>query len=487
MITKKILQFCLTILAKRYLAKYKPKIVAVTGNTGKTSTKEMMAAVLGSEFKIRTSGGNLNNELGVPLAILGDYAAEYYKRGGTVGFWLKVLSKGSFDLLRFNLNYPGILVLEYGADRPGDIAKLAKNFKPEVAVVTAIGEIPVHVEYFSSPEELVEEKSKLVQVLESADFAVLNYDDQAVLEMREKTKAKVMTFGFSSGADVRVSDFDFKVGSSGEPEGVIFKIYTDQSAIHPPENSRGDSMGGLKHRPSETSPDSESRGSRVGSMADWLQIKISSSLGKSQAWSAAAATAVGLIFGMNLDKISNALSIYRGPAGRLKILKGIKNSWLIDDTYNASPASTHLALETLKNVGALRQAGSTLLTTGQGKTTRRLVVLGDMLELGQYSIQAHQEAGNFAGTFADFLITVGSRAKFIADAAGNQMPKENIYSFETSDIASRKVKELVREGDLILVKGSQGMRMEKIVEEIMAEPEKKRELLVRQSKKWLEK
>src|SRR3989344_5823521 len=108
-----------------------------------------------------------------------------------------------------------------------------------------------------------------------------------------------------------------------------------------------------------------------------------------------------------------------------------------------------------------------------------------MLELGQYSIQAHQEAGNFAGTVADLLITVGSRAKFMAEAAGNQMPKESILSFETSTEATLKVRELIKEGDLVLIKGSQGVRMEKIVEEIMDEPEKKRGLLVRQSKKWL--
>lgn len=436
---KTILQKILTVLAKAYLAKYKPKIVAVTGNTGKTSTKEMIAAVLfteggsasGGSYKIRMSGGNLNNELGMPLAILGDFAEEYYERGGTSGFWLKVILR-SWAGLFFEKSYPEILVLEYGADHPGDIAKLAENFKPDVAVVTAIGEIPVHVEYFSSPEELADEKSKLVKALEPVDFAVLNHDDLAVLEMKEKTKSKVKTFGFGEGAEVKISDFDFKVGVDGAPEGVVFKIHHGEG---------------------------------------FTPFHVLGSLGKSQAWSAAAATAVGLIFGLNLVKISDALSAYRGPAGRLKILKGIKNSFLIDDTYNSSPASAHLALETLKALPA----------------QRKIVILGDMLELGKYSIQTHREAGNFAGTFTDLLVTVGTRAKFIAEAAGNQIAKENILSFDTSLEAAPKIKELIKEGDLILVKGSQGMRMEKIVEEIMAEPEKKRELLVRQSKRWLEK
>ncbi|MBI2065048.1 MAG: hypothetical protein HYT62_03300, partial [Candidatus Yanofskybacteria bacterium] len=115
------------------------------------------------------------------------------------------------------------------------------------------------------------------------------------------------------------------------------------------------------------------------------------------------------------------------------------------------------------------------------------VVLGDMLELGKYTVQAHQEIGNLAGGSVDILVTVGLRAKFIADAAANQMDAKNIYSFVNSDLAKLKVQELVGDGDLILVKGSQGMRMEKVVEEIMADPLHKNELLVRQSKKWLNK
>ena len=190
---------------------------------------------------------------------------------------------------------------------------------------------------------------------------------------------------------------------------------------------------------------------------------------------------------MNLVQISEALSGYKGPKGRLKILKGIKNSVIIDDTYNASPASTHLAIETL---GKLSRPASSA-----GAPERRIAVLGDMLELGRYTIEAHEEAGNFLKSDFDILVTVGSRAKFIAESAANQlapsvvegMPQQRIYKFETSDEAKAKVKELIKEGDLILVKGSQGMRMEKIVEEIMAEPNKKKELLVRQSKKWLSK
>ena len=460
--TKYFLAKILTLLGRAYVKRYKPQIIAITGNVGKTSTKEMVAAVLMSPFrncislrrspfwdfwdrrstrcgsmsasgrKIRVSGGNLNNDIGVPLTILGDWTEQYYDQGGTVFFWLKVLLSSFAGLFVRDENYPEILVMEYGADRPGDIAKLSKNFKPNFAVVTAIGDIPVHIEYFSSPNEVVAEKSKLVEVLGAEDFAILNFDDQAVLDIKQKTRAKVLTFGFGEGAGIRASNFDFRKGANNEPLGVGFKLHY------------GDSF---------------------------VPVKIDGALGKSQVWAAGAAVAIGLSFGMNPIFISEALSNYRAPSGRLKILKGVKNSWIIDDTYNASPASTRLALETLKILPA----------------PRKIAVLADMLELGQYSMGAHQDAGNFAGTFVDVLITVGSGGKIIADAAGNQISKDQIISFDTAKEAKTKVQEILIPGDLVLVKGSQGMRMERVVEEIMAEPERKKELLVRQSKKWLNK
>ncbi len=429
---KKILAPILTSFAKIKVGRQKPTIIAVTGNVGKTSAKEAIASVLREHKRVRVSGGNLNNELGVPMTILGEWSEEYYDKGGTNIFWLKVLFKSFAGLFQKDKNYPEILIMEYGTGKPGDIAKLVKDFKPHIGIVTAIGKIPVHVEYFSDPDELAQEKSKLVQVLDGRDLAILNYDDQAVLDMRHKTRAKVLTFGFEEGAQVQVSNFDYRIGISNEPLGVSFKLHYADS---------------------------------------FVPVKIDGALGKSQAWSVAAATAVGLSLGINLVNISEAFSQYQPPAGRLKILKGIKNSFIIDDTYNASPASTHLALETLKALPA----------------KRKVAVLGDMLELGKYSVAAHQEVGNFAGVFADKLITIGLGGKIIADAASNQMLKDEIFSFDTSAEAKNKVQELIQEGDLILVKGSQGMRMERIVEEIMAEPERKKELLVRQSKKWLDK
>ncbi len=425
----RLAQIIVEILAKMYLWRFSPQIIGITGNVGKTSTKEAVGLVVGRVKKVRIGGGNLNNEVGLPFNIISDSADEYYEKGGSLIFGIKSFFKAVFGL--FSSGYPEVLVLEYGADRPGDIKKLSQKYKPHIGIVTAVGQVPVHVEYFSGPEGVAKEKSRLVEALSASDFAVLNFDDLAVLEMKERTKAKVFTYGFGEGANIKISNFEFLIFNE-RPEGVSFKVNYNDS---------------------------------------FVPFKLSSSLGKSQGYAAAAAAAVGTVFGMNMVDISEALSEYHGPKGRLKILRGIKNSTIIDDTYNASPLSTHLALETLRDLPG----------------TRKVAVLGDMLELGKYTIDAHKEAGNMAGSFVDLLVCVGSRAKFITEAAFNQMPAESIYKFETSDEAKLKIAELVKEGDLVLVKGSQGMRMEKIVEEIMVEPENAKELLVRQSKKWLAK
>lgn len=425
-----LLSRILTLLARLYLWRYKPSIVAVTGNAGKTTTKESIAAVLATRYRVRATGGNLNNELGTPLTIIGDFADEYYRTGGTALFWLKVLFRAKVGLWASRRTYPEILVLEYGADRPGDIARLVRLFPPHVSVVTQIGETPVHVEFFASAQHLADEKMQLVKHLRPDDHAILNYDDQTVLDMRKHTKAQVHTFGLGEGADVRATDL--RVRTDGPiPLGMAFDI------------TNGDSM----------------------------PVAINGTLGRGIAAASAVAVSVGKIYSIGLANAVQAICRIRPPAGRMRILKGIKNSIIIDDTYNASPAAMHLALDTMKGLTA----------------SRKVMVLGDMLELGEHSVQAHQAVGDMAGDIADVLVCVGERAIFIADSAGNQMPAENIHRFHDSTEAAPAVQALLKPGDLVLVKGSQGKRMERIVKEIMAEPDRAGELLVRQSRRWLQK
>lgn len=416
-----LLKKILKILAKATLWRYKPTVVGITGNVGKTSAKEAACVVLGHTKKVRGSPKSFNNEVGLPLAILGDW-----EETGGVFFWFKVFLTSFFRIIFKSRRYPEILILEYGIDRPGDMRRLLNIARPTIAAVTAIGDIPVHVEFFAGKEALAREKSKIIGQLPSTGFALVNTDDIEVNEMKNHTRAQVMTFGFANNADIRISNFELT-----DVPGLTFKL----------------NYGG-----------------------SFIPVRLNGVLGRAQAYSAAVAAGLGLIFGMNLVDIAEALGHYHSPAGRLKVIPGIKDSVIIDDTYNAAPLSTHAALDVLRHIEA----------------KRRIAVLGDMLEIGKYTLEAHEEIGGLAAKSADILVTIGNRAKFIAEGAIKAgKSKKSIYSFLNLKEAGLFVQSKVGKGDVVLVKGSQAVRMEKIVKELMAEPERAGELLVRQNKTWL--
>ena len=424
-----IVEYVLKVLTRATARRFKPRIIGVTGSVGKTSTKSAIYTVLdkGTDKKVRMAGGNLNNEFGLPLAVLGDY-----KKPGGGFFWLGVIVRAIFRLafVWTSKNYPDVLILEYGADKPGDIGKLVKIIKPDIAVITAVGSVPVHVEFYDSPEGVAKEKAKLVANLGAGGVAILNIDEPAVFNMRETALAQVMAYGFDSSADVRITEYKNQ-SRDGAPFGLFLKLGADENHA---------------------------------------SVTIDGVFGKSQAYAAAAAAAVGLVEGMNLAKIAEVLPLYDGERGRTRLIAGIKGSYIIDDTYNASPASGVAALGILDELDA----------------KRKIAVLGDMTELGKYTVEAHLELGSRAAKVVDRLITVGARAEFIKEGAIKAgFPDDKIESFETSDDAKLRVQELVEGGDLILIKGSQSMRMERIVLEIMAEPQRAKELLVRQYGKWL--
>ena len=186
-----------------------------------------------------------------------------------------------------------------------------------------------------------------------------------------------------------------------------------------------------------------------------------------------AAAAVALSFGLEPTAYLPALANYQAPRGRLNIIRGINNSTILDDTYNASPDATLAALETLRS----------LETTG-----RKIAVLGDMMELGKYSAEAHRQVGTLAAKVANYLVTVGPRAKLVAEAALAQgLPAAAIKSFDSSTEAAPVVAAMVAAGDIILVKGSQSPRMERVSKALLAEPARAAELLVRQEPEWLQK
>ncbi len=430
-ITKKIIITILKLEAGLILWKYKPKIIAITGTVGKTSAKDAINTILSQEFYVRKSEKSYNSEFGVPLTVIGAKSAfnNLFK-------WLLIFAKGA-KLLIVKHDYPQILILEAGVDRPNDMSFLTSWLKPDMAVITGFGNVPVHIEFFKNVDELAKEKLKLINNFTAENYAILNGDDLKLREMKNKTAANIITYGFNEDNDLVASNYHILYKDDkeqGVPEGITFKI---------------DYKGNI------------------------IPIRLYNIFGKQAVYSALAALAVGIAHHFNIIEMSKSLLRYRPPVARLNLIEGIRGSSVLDDSYNASPLALNMALDTLNEIKI------------NGK---KIAVLGEMLELGRHSSDEHRKAGEKAAKIADIIATIGIRAKFIGEGAIEAGFKEkNIYKFDESREAGKFLATIIKEGDLILVKGSQSVRTEKVVEEIMAHPENKDFLLARQEKEWLNK
>lgn len=428
---RSLLQWKLQVIARWVVKSYAPKIIGVTGSVGKTSTVEAIAAVVGVNFRTRKSIKNYNNELGVPLSILGEHSA-----GKNLFRWWGIFFRAVRLLLVKDPGYPQVLVLEMGADKSGDIDQLLSVAPCVVGVVTAVS--GVHLELFRTVERVISEKKKIVTRLPKEGIAILNADDPQVLAMRSQVRARVMTYGFSEAADVRGSDPTISEGPPG--------VATD-----------GERRFGISFK--------------IAYGGSTVPVFLPAVLGTHQVLFGLAAAAVGLGLGMNLHDISDGLRSFTPPPGRMSWLLGIKETQIIDDTYNSSPTASRAALDTLIHLPA---AG------------RRIAALGDMAELGDATREGHEEIGMYVAHLKlDLLVTVGEKAKIIAQSAEEAgMAKEKIAVYDSAEVAGRFIQSELRPGDLILVKGSQVARMEKIVKEIMAEPLRAADVLVRQGGEW---
>lgn len=413
--------------ARAIINKYQPKIIAVTGSVGKTSTKDTIYSVISQKLYARKSEKSFNSDIGVPLTILGcDNAWSNPLK------WLQNIWRG-LSLILFKESYPEWLVLEVGADRPGDIKKIASWLKPDIVVVTKFSKVPVHIEYFKDKDAVVAEKGFLVSALKYDGILILNSDDEDVFAFRNRTANKMITYGLLTGAEIKATNYDIYYNEiSGEPLGINFKVeYANNS----------------------------------------LPVSIAGTLGLNNIYSCLGALAVGISLNLNLVESTENLTKHIAPRGRMNLIKGINNSVIIDDTYNSSPTALNSALETLKSLKIKK---------------RRIAVLGDMMELGKHTISAHREAGVLVAGICDVLVTVGLRSRTLAESAiDTGLDEDSVLQFDDSLEAGKYIKNIIKEGDVILVKGSQSTRMEKIVKEIMAEPEKASELLVRQDEEWL--
>lgn len=351
------------------------RVIGITGSVGKTTSKELIAEVLGQRYKTFKSSGNFNNEIGLPLSMLGIRQED--ERA----------------------------VLEMGFYVSGEIAFLSEIAQPHVGVVTNIG--TVHAERAGSQEAIYQGKAELVHSLPDDGVAVLNYDDPLVRKMAQETSARVFSYGLDPDADLWADEVE-GLGL----DGVRFRLHYEDEILH-------------------------------------LRVPM---IGRHSVHTALRAAAVGLVEGLDWQFILQGLRIGH-PQLRLMAATGRNGSILLDDTYNASPESTVAALNLLDELEG-----------------RKVAVLGDMLELGPYERQGHQMVGNLAARVADLLVTVGSRAQMIAEAAREAGLQESaIVEFEDTEEALNYLKEQVSGEDVVLVKGSRAMHMDKIVPELEAQ------------------
>lgn len=422
---KSALVYLLTGEARLIVWKYKPRIIAVTGSVGKTSTKDAIYTVLKEHVSVRKNQKSLNSEFGVPLTIIGRDSGWRNPLS-----WLVTLVYGLF-LIVFPVRYPKWLVLEVGADKPGDIAAITAWLKPDVALITAIPNIPAHIANFRSPEQVAREKKLLAAAVRPGGTAILNGDDEHLSACAgEFPHARF--YGIEGAYTFSATHVGIQY-EHGVARGMQFRI-----------NHNGSSV----------------------------PVTIHGTLGVASVYAALAAAAVGDVLKMDLVRIGAALNEHEQSPGRMRLLDGVHGTQIIDDTYNASPAAVRAALNVLHELQC---------------DGRKVVVLGDMLELGTYSDTAHDAVGEQVSTVASLLYAVGEGGARIARAAQEAgLNPDRVRHFEKGQWAALAgaLSEELREGDVVLVKASQGMRLERVVKGIMLEPRYAEELLVRQSNAW---
>lgn len=367
-------------LAVYWRGRLNPRIVGITGSVGKTTTKELIAAVLSTRYRTFKTEGNLNNGIGLPLMLL--KLTEAHERA----------------------------VLEIGFSQPGEIKFLCDLARPQVGVLTNV--YTVHLEQAGSIENLAQGKSALIEVLppEPEGVAVLNYDDSRVLGMRDQTRARVFTYGLDPGADVWADGIE-----SHGLDGVHFHLHHRQETLH-------------------------------------LKVPL---LGRHSVHTALRAIAVGLVEGLTWQEIVEGLQALGTTQLRLVTLTGPDGSLILDDTYSASPESVIAALNLLEELEG-----------------RRVAVLGDMLDLGSYEEVGHRLVGQRAREVVDLLVTVGPRAQIIADEARSAgLPSTTVVEFQEVDEALAYLRSRIGKGDVVLLKASREIRLDRIATALEAREE----------------
>jgi UDP-N-acetylmuramoyl-tripeptide--D-alanyl-D-alanine ligase len=356
------------------------KIAGVTGSVGKTTTKEILAALLGARMRVLKSEGNFNNEYGLPLT-----------------------------LFKLDESHQAA-VLEMGMSRRGELSRLAEIARPDVAVVTRVA--PAHLEFFASVEQIALAKRELIEGLNGSEsVAVLNADDRLVAAFAAHAPGRVLTYGIDNPADFRAEAVEDR-GALGSAFDLI------------------------------------QRGKRVR-----MELALA---GRHVIANALGALAAASVWGIDADDSQAVLRGLHAPSMRGELLKLSNGAALINDSYNSSPA----ALQAMTGVLAA--------TPGY---RRRILAAGEMRELGATSPELHRVAGEFATKSGsiDWVVGVaGDAAQIVEAAIAAGIPKAQTRFFVSSEDAAEFLVDFVKAGDLLLVKGSRGVKMERVVESLLA-------------------
>jgi UDP-N-acetylmuramoyl-tripeptide--D-alanyl-D-alanine ligase len=346
--------------------------VGITGNVGKTTTKEATTAALGARYRVLRTSASYNNEIGVPLTFLGIEPSHE------------------------------IAVIEIGFYVPGEIADLCQLVRPRVGIITRVPDVPVHYSRTPSVEAIVAGKAELIEALPEDGVALLNADDARVRALAPRTKARVVLFGESDEATLRATG----VQAAGL-EGLRFVA-------------------------------------TAGAERADVRLPLP---GRHLVTSALAALGAATVLGVPLDEAATALSTMDVPAHRMNVRRAADRV-VIDDSYNASPAAVTAALAVLGSVD-----------------TRRVAVLGDMLELGTLSADAHEAVGREAARQADVLVGVGDLARTIVSAARASGMRET-HAVADAGEALVVLRRILRRGDTVLVKGSHSLALDRLADEL---------------------
>lgn len=431
---KDIVKKLLILLAVRVLKKHKPSIIAIIGSVGKTTARNAIYTALSRKYSVRKSEQSLTTDIGVPLTLLG-CPYSIYTFEGIVNNIYNALWQAFFAK-----EYPEYVILEIDGHSKGEIGRLAEWISIDLLVVTTIGEIPAHVEYFDTPDNLRREYALILGALKETAKVVAYADDEYAHALGAASGKPMISYGSVKDADICAKKYKITY-EHGVLSGISFGL----------------------EKPSLEEP-----------------IVIHDTVGIHVVNGVLAGMAVLQALGEHPLSMNSAFEKMPFAPGRMRILPGIKGSVIIDDSYNSSPVAVEELLKVIHRVKVSEK---------QERIPKKIIVLGDMLELGRFSSLVHQEIGRQIGKMSEeisLLVCVGMRSRFIANSAQEAgMSRDAIFHFDLPQKAGEFLQNMLEEGDVAVIKGSQNMRMERCVEEIMTEPEKKERLLVRQSEEWL--